>query len=190
MKLNYKNITISGGVAVGKGTLMNNLKTYLEPMDWHITSGGKLLREYAKENIQPLARLVPDAFHHKIDERTKELLEKGKCVIEAWLAGFMARNRKDTLRVLLTCSNEALSIDRLANRDKISVTEAIKNIRERQEENFKEWKRIYGDHDFFNPKYYHLVIDTYSSGPDETVQLVLDTLGYVHGGLSIEKDSF
>jgi cytidylate kinase len=180
MTLNYNNITISGGVAVGKGTLMKNLKTYLEPMGWHITSGGKLLREYTKESIQPLARLAPDEFHHKLDDRTMELLEKGKCVIEAWLAGFMAREREDTLRLFLTCSNEALSIDRLANRDNIPVAEAKKNIKERQEENFKEWRRIYGDYDFFSPEYYHLVIDTYSSGPEETVQIVLDKLGYIH----------
>jgi len=180
MKLHYNNITISGGVAVGKGTLVHNLAKYLEPMGWHVTSGGKLLREYTKEHVQPLARLAPDIFHHKLDDRTMELLENGNYVIEAWLAGFMARNREDTLRVFLTCSNEALSIDRLANRDNIPVAQAKKNIKERKEENFKEWKRIYGDYDFFSPEYYHLVIDTYSSGPEETVQLVLDKLGYVH----------
>ena len=39
---------------------------------------------------------------------------------------------------------------------------------------------IYGDYNFFDPKYFHLIIDTYSSGPLETVGKVLDKLGYKH----------
>lgn len=171
----YKNITISGGVAVGKNTLQNELKKNLDG-NWHFTSGGKLLRDFAKEYVQPLASLAPDEFHHKLDDRTKNLLEKGGYVIEAWLAGFMARDRKDTLRILLTCENDALRIDRVANRDKLTIDQAKKYIQERELSNFKEWRRIYGDYAFFSPEYYHLVIDTYSSSPQETVEKVIDKL--------------
>jgi len=176
----FDNVTISGGVAVGKNTLHSALKQYLEPEDWTFTSGGKLLRDFAKEYIQPLASLVSDDFHHQLDARTVKLLDQGHYVIEAWLAGFMARERKDTLRILLTCNNDALRIDRVANRDKVSIDQAKTYIKEREEGNFNEWKRIYGDYDFFDPTYYHLVIDTYSSGPSETVEKVLDKLGYIH----------
>jgi len=175
--MNYRNITISGGVAVGKNTLHNNLKPILEPKGWTFASGGQLLRDFAKEYVQPVAHLAPDDFHHKLDDRTKGLLEKGHYVIEAWLGGFMARDREDTLRILLTCKNDALRIDRVANRDKITIDMAKQYVREREEGNFKEWKRIYGDYNFFSPEYYHLVIDTYSSGPQETVELVLEKLG-------------
>ena len=95
--------------------------------------------------------------------------------------GFMAKDRNDTLRVLLRCQNDALRIDRVANRDNISINEAKKYIKAREEGNFIEWKRIYGNYDFFDPQYYHLVIDTYSSGPNETVGKVLDNLGYKNG---------
>lgn len=180
MQFKYRNITISGGVAVGKNTLHSALKPYLEPHGWQFTSGGQLLRDFSKEYIQPLASLAPDDFHHKLDDRTKNLLEDGHYVIEAWLAGFMARDREDTLRILLTCNNDALRIDRLANRDKITIEQAKTYIKEREEGNFKEWKRIYGDFEFFSPEYYHLVIDTYSSSPHETVSHVLDKLGFIH----------
>ncbi len=176
--LKFKNITISGGIAVGKNTLHANLKPYLEPLGWQFTSGGKLLRDFTKEYVQPLASLAPDEFHHKLDDRTKNLLEEGHYVIEAWLAGFMSQERTDTLRILLTCSNDALRVDRVANRDNISIEKAIDYIKEREEGNVHEWKRIYGDHDFFDPNIYHIVIDTYSSGPHETVGIVLDKLGY------------
>ncbi len=181
MKLKYKNITISGGVAVGKNTLQNNLKPYLEPLGWSFTSGGQLLRDFAKEYVQPVASLAPDDFHQKLDDRTKQLLEKGNIVIEAWLGGFMARDRVDTLRILLLCKNDALRIDRVANRDKVSVEDAKTYIKEREEGNFKEWQRIYGAYDFFGHEYYHLIIDTYSSGQNETVGIVLDKIGYNNG---------
>ncbi len=179
MTLKYRNLTISGGVSTGKNTLLNNLKPNLEPLGWKFTSGGQLLRDFTKEYVQPLASLADTDFHNKLDERTKRLLTKeGNYVIEAWLAGFMARDLKDTLRVLLVCNSDALRVDRVANRDRISVEDAKKFIKEREEINFKEWKRIYGDFNFFDSKYYHLVIDTYSSGPLETVGKVLDKLGY------------
>ena len=176
--MKYKNITISGGVAVGKNTLQENLKSYLQPQGFKFTSGGQLLRDFSREYVQPLASLAPDEFHHKLDDRTKKLLEEGKYVIEAWLAGFMARDRDDTLRILLICSHDSVRIDRVVNRDKVTIEKAKTYIKDREETNFREWKRIYGDHDFFDPKYYHLVIDTYSSGPNETVGKVLDKLGY------------
>lgn len=179
MSLKYRNITISGGVSTGKNTLLNNLKPYLIPLGWKFTSGGQLLRDFAKEYVQPLASLADKKFHNALDDRTKRLLTKeGHYVIEAWLAGFMARDLKDTLRVLLICDNDALRIDRVANRDKVSIDEAKKFIKEREEINFKEWKKIYGDYNFFDRTYYHLVIDTYSSGQLETVGKVLDKLGF------------
>ena len=176
--MKYKNITISGGVAVGENTLHQNLKSFLKPHGFKFTSGGQLLRDFSREYVQPLASLAPDEFHHKLDDRTKKLLEEGKYVIEAWLAGFMARDRDDTLRILLICSHDSVRIDRVVNRDKVTIEKAKAYIKDREETNFREWKRIYGDHDFFDPKYYHLVIDTYSSGPNETVGKVLDKLGY------------
>lgn len=189
MKLKYNNITISGGVSVGKNTLLNNLKPYLAPLGWKFASGGQILRDFTKEYVQPLATLVDKDFHHKIDERTINLLKEGHYVIEAWLAGFLARNLKDTLRVLLICSNEALKIDRVVNRDKVTIEEAKKLIRERERENFKTWHKIYGKYNYWDPKYYHLVIDTYSSGPLETVGKVLDKLGYDNQKISIRKKS-
>ena len=178
MKLPFNNIIISGGVATGKNTLLNNLKPFLKPLGWKFTSGGQILRDYLKEYIQPLSSSADKEVHHQIDKRTLKLLEEGRWIIESWLAGFMARQRKDTLRVLLICSNPALKIDRVANRDNISIEKAKHYIKEREDDNFKTWKKIYGNYNFFDPKFFHLVVDTYSSGPLETVGRVLDKLGF------------
>ncbi|MCX7996910.1 MAG: cytidylate kinase family protein [Patescibacteria group bacterium] len=179
MKLNFENITISGGVAVGKNTLKDNLRPYLEPLGWKFTSGGQILRDFTKEYVQPLASLADDEFHRKLDQRTLDLLTREKhYVIEAWLSGFVARKLENTLRVLLVCEDDALRIDRVANRDKLSIQQAKDFIYQREHDNFTEWKRIYGDYDFWNRDYYHLVIDTYSHGQVETVGVVLEKLGY------------
>jgi cytidylate kinase len=56
-------------------------------------------------------------------------------------------------------------------------------VKEREEKNFKTWQKIYGKYNFFEPKYYDLVIDTYSSGPLETVGKVLDKIGFDNNNL-------
>lgn len=86
------------------------------------------------------------------------------------------RGLPHVLKVLLTC-DDSLRIDRMVNRDGLSVEEAKQHIHDRQEANFSKWKRMYGVTDFWNPKYYDLVIDTYSNGPTETLNLVLRALG-------------
>lgn len=177
--LNYSNITISGGVAVGKNTLFENLRPYLESRKWQFRTTGQILREYTKENVLPLASLVEDDFHRKIEDKTHSILKTKKhWVIEGWLAGFVACDLAKVLKVLLMCSNEAVVVDRVVNRDNISIAKAKDFINKRKEENFKTWRRIYGDHNFFGSKYYDIVIDTVSSGPLETVGKVLDALGY------------
>lgn len=179
MKLNYDNITISGGVAVGTTTLMNNLKPYLEPLGFKCKSTGQFIRHYTQENVLPLATLVSDDFDRDIELKVKETLENEKgWVIEGWLAGFVARDVKDTLRILLTCSQDAVRIDRVVNRDKVTFAKAKKFITEREEENFKKWHRIYGEHNFFDPAFFDVIVDTSASGPLETVGIVLDKLGY------------
>lgn len=179
MKLLFENITISGGVAVGKNTLLENLRPYLKPKGWTFRYTGQIVRDYLKEYVKPNASLAPDELHRNIDDKVISLLSKEeKWVIEGWLSGFLARNLDNTLRVLLICSQPSLQVDRVANRDKVTVVEAKHFIKTRIDDNFQTFKKLYGDHDFFDPKHYHLVIDTYSSGQLETTGKVLDALGY------------
>lgn len=179
MNLKFDNITISGGVGVGTTTLMKNLEPSLSPLGWKFTSTGKIFREHTHNDVLPSASLASDDFHRKTEERAYELLSKEKnWVIDAWLAGWVARDLPRVLRVFLLCSEESLVVDRIVNRDKITVMQAKEYIRKRFEDNMETWKRIYGDHDFFDKKYYHLIIDTYSSGQGETTRKVLNALGY------------
>ncbi len=188
MDFKFDNIAISGGVAVGTTTLLDNLKPYLEPYGWKFSSTGNFVREYTKENILPLATLVSEEFDKEIEKKVYEkFLNEDRWVIEGWLAGFVARKLNNTLRVFLYCSEESIRVDRLANRDRLSVGEAKQFVKLREEKNIKKWKKIYGDYNFFDKKYYHLSIDTYSSGQHETVGKVLDCLGYDGDKIQISK---
>src|SRR3989338_10044882 len=100
MYFRYENIAISGGVAVGTTTLMENLKPYLEPYNWKFKPVGQFVREYTKENVLPLASLVSDDFDREIERKVFETLRNEKqWVVEAWLAGFMAKELTNTLRI-------------------------------------------------------------------------------------------
>ncbi|OGK10390.1 hypothetical protein A2767_02505 [Candidatus Roizmanbacteria bacterium RIFCSPHIGHO2_01_FULL_35_10] len=180
MNLKFSKITISGKFAVGTTTLAKHLQ---EILGWKYVNAGAIQREFDRqhgihENKQgALSR--SDSHEQQIDQMTIDLLKKEKNLIyEAWLAGFMAQNIKDVFKVLLICSNDSVRIDRVVNRENISVEEAKAWIKQREKENEIKWHKLYGQHDFWSPKYYDLVIDTYASGPMSTVGKVLDKLGF------------
>ena len=178
-KLKFRNIAISGLPATGTSTLAQNLAKELK---WTRINVGDIQREFdrkrgASEYFSG-SDTRSDEWERGLEDMTKKkLTEEGRLIYEAWLAGFIARDIKDVLKVLLVCRDE-LRIDRLVNRDNMTVEEAKKQIESREKGNITKWKALYGDYDFWNPDYFDLVIDTYSSGPHETVGKVLDKLGY------------
>ena len=127
----------------------------------------------------PEAVKVSDEFDRKIEDDVFHLLStEKKNVIQAWISGFVARELPKTLRILLVCNENSLRIDRVAERDHISPQEAETFIKQREEGNLQKFKRLYGEYNFWDPKYYHLVIDSYANGKEECVNLVLHELGF------------
>ncbi|MFA5770418.1 MAG: cytidylate kinase family protein [Patescibacteria group bacterium] len=178
----YRLITISGKIAVGTTTLTKNL---VGTLGWKHTNIGAIQREYDRKHnlhengVGALSRT--DEHEKEIDAMTEEMLKTEKEIIyEAWLAGFFAKDHRDVLKVLLICSHDDIRVDRVANRDNVSVKQAKHWIKQREDENISKWKKLYGNFDFWNPKYFNLVIDTYKTGPQETLGKVLDKVGYDH----------
>lgn len=185
--LKYASIAISSKPGAGRSTLLRNLKSIVEPMGWETFSGGDWARQFA---IQSGKHKQDDPTHHKatdygdeidhqIDAAMREKLSNPDThvAVESWIAGWNMRGLPHVFKVLLMC-DDALRIDRIVNRDNISVESAKQHLREREEVNISKWKRMYGVDDFWDPKYYDLVINTYSHGPKETLNLVLQALGY------------
>lgn len=185
--LQYSSVAISGRPGAGRSTLLKNLQSYLEPLNWEFFSGGDWARQFAiksgkhdpKDPKHHLATDYGDDVDHQIDAAMRKKLSdpKAHVVVESWIAGWNMRGLKHVLKVLLMC-DDALRIDRIVNRDNISVGEAKEHLWAREEKNVTKWKRMYGVTDFWDPKYYDLVINTYSHGQLETLGLVLQALGY------------
>ncbi|MCX8008626.1 MAG: cytidylate kinase family protein [Patescibacteria group bacterium] len=191
-QLKYSSIAISGPPGAGRSTLLKNLKPILEPLGWEVFSGGDWARQFAiaSGNHDPndprhhKATDYGDEIDHQIDGAMRQKLSDPNVhvVVESWIAGWNMRGLSHVLKVLLLC-DEALRIDRVVNRDNLTVEEAKIHLREREKVNVEKWQRMYGVSDFWDPKYYDVVINTYSNGPRETRDIVLQALGYLNGHL-------
>lgn len=201
-QFSYRNITISGLPGCGSTTLLRGIKEALEFDGWKGFSGGEFMREYAKEKglfkeeagMHHDSRHYEDDFDRQIDFGMREKLQSEEhWVLEAWLSGFLAQGVPGVLKVLMTCSDDAVRIDRIVNRDGVHVDEAKKNMQERYDANLAKWSRLYSDQwqewlvvpgkvaaeapiDFWRPDLYDVVIDTYSQNKEETLQIVLDAI--------------
>ena len=176
----YRLITISGKIAVGTTTLTKNLVNSLK---WKHINIGSIQRKYDQKHLlhenKTGALSRTDDHEKKIDSMTKEMIKNKKEIIyEGWLIGFFAHSYKDVLKVLLVCSHDDIRVDRVANRDNITVEEAKNWIKNREKENITKWQKLYGKNDFWDHKYFDLVIDTYKAGSMETLGKVLDKIGY------------
>jgi cytidylate kinase len=128
-----------------------------------------------------LATDYGEDIDHQIDLALRDKLSdpENHVAVESWIAGWNMKGLKHVLKVLLMC-DDALRIDRIVNRDNLTVEEAKKHIWDREDANLGKWSRMYKipKDDFWDPKHYDLVINTYAHGPKETLNLVLQALGY------------
>lgn len=174
----WRNITISGRVASGATTLSHHLT---ESIGWQLINGGEMYRLYAKEQRIPLEKttLSSDDYHLKLDAFIKDKLRtQSHLIIESWLSGFDAQGIADVFKIFVICPEDAVRVDRLVNREGMTVEQAKHHLKTREEENLKKWEKLYRTRDIWNPKLYDLVIDTYTNGPTEALDLALEAIGY------------
>lgn len=199
---NFHNVTISGLPGCGSTTLLNLLREELKFDGWSGFSGGEFMRAYAAEKglfsdankAHHDASVYSEDFDRQVDLGMREkLTNEAGWILEAWLSGFFAQGVKGTFKVLMTCSDDAVRIDRLVNRDTITVTEAKEHIQARYEKNYAKWSRMYSREwqewlvetgkvkesdpiDFWRPDLYDCVIDTYSVNQQQALQIVLNAI--------------
>lgn len=174
----WRNITISGRAASGATTLS---KALAQKLGWQLINGGEIYRQYALKNGIPLAEThkSADEYHLQLDNFIKEKLKtEQNLIIESWLSGFDAQGINGVFKIFIICSDDSVRVDRLVNRDKMTIEEAKQHLKIREEENLNKWEKLYHTRDFWNPALYDLVIDTYKNGPTETLEIALKAIGY------------
>src|SRR3989344_3190376 len=187
---NIRNITISGRIASGTTTLAHNL---MKSLGWEVLEGGELFGKFHEEHLNDKSELAvsqrPDEIDLEYEEMIKKnLKEKKHQIIQSHLAGFDAQGISGVFKILVVCEDDEgndkkdIRIDRLVNRDKISVEEAKNEIKQREEEHLKKFRRLYADNDeswvYWDKDYYDLVINTYSHNKEETLGIALEKIGY------------
>lgn len=199
-----RNITISGLPGSGSTTLLNILREHphLKFEGWTGFSGGEFMRNYAIERgllkedgkLHHSADAYSEDFDREVDMGMREKLgTEDHWIIESWLSGFLAQNVPGVFKILMKCSNTAVRVDRIVNRDTVSPDAALENMNRRYKTNVTKWRRMYakewrdwvvaegkakaGDPiDFWQPNLYDIVIDTYSTNQQETLDLVLNAI--------------
>lgn len=185
---NIRNITISGRIASGTTTLAKGLS---EKLHWDLLEGGVLFEKIHNDmNLHEKdVDQRPDSFDLEYEEKIKDMLKNQENqIIQSHLAGFDAQDIPGVFKILVVVENSEgedmkdIRIDRLVNRKKISVEEAKHEIREREENNLEKWRRLYADNDptwvYFNPKYYDLIVNTFSHDKSDSLEFVLENIGY------------
>lgn len=196
VKTKYKNITISGLPGAGSTTLGKHLAQHL---GFSFHSGGDFMRQYAidkgyfdpKQTVHHVATAYPDDFDRQVDYQMRDdLFHKQGFVYESWLSGFLAQGAPEVLKILVYCSDDAVRVDRIANRDDISIAEAKEHIFAREDKNLAKWIKMYtpewkkwvvspgtvgADEGvyFWRSQLYDLAIDTFRLGKEETLERAL-----------------
>ena len=183
-----RNITVSGRIGTGKTTLANHLA---ETLGWNVLDGGKIFRKLTKEMGEHIKNTHkrPDSFDIAYEEKIKKMLQEEEGhIIQSHLAGFDAQGINGVYKILVVCRDEegkdktSVRVDRLMNRDNMSIKEAKEEVLEREEQNLVKFKRLYAKNDptwvYWNVKYYDLIINTFSLNQKEALKNVLMHIGY------------
>ncbi len=184
-----RNITISGRIASGATTLAKHLS---ETLGWRHLEGGDIFWERVRSKLGLHVKDTdrrPDEEDKIFDEELKKMLrEESHLILETKLAGFNAQGIPGVFKILVECVDEKgedhmdIRIDRLANREQQSIQSAKQEVIEREKNDLEKWRRMYAGGDsnwvYWDPKYYDLVVNTYDHNPEESLNLVLENIGY------------
>lgn len=181
-----RNITVSGRIGSGATTLATQLAQHL---GWEVLDGGKIMRKIQAEIgasvVDTLKR--PDHFDLEYEEKIKRILkEENHHIIQSHLAGFDAQGIDGVFKIFVVCEDKngedkaEIRIDRLVNRDGISINEAKHELRERDRQNLEKWRRLYADNDpdwvYWDKKYYDLIINTFELNKTDAFKKALEYL--------------
>lgn len=146
-------VVISGSAAVGKTTLAHALA---KEFGFKLYNGGDILKEIARQEGYVISgndwwdsdeaigfmkeRKKNPVFDKQVDEKLINIAKKGSVIITSHTLPWLAA---ESITFWLSASQEKRS-ERMSQRDKITVTDALRIVKMRDRENKKIYKKIYG----------------------------------------------
>lgn len=178
-------ITVSGRIASGSTTLAKHLAKRL---NWKHLEGGEIFWEAVRKRLglnEKDTDLRPDEEDRLFDEQLKKILREDEyIVLETKLAAFNGQDIPDIFKILVICDDEngvdqaQIRIDRLVNREELSVDEAKAEVLEREANDLEKWRKLYASGNekwiYWDRKYYNLVVNTFTHNQEESLNMVLD----------------
>lgn len=163
-------IAISGFAGAGKSTAA---KALAEKFNLKYVSAGQVFRKMAEEKDMDLAEFSEYVEDHpeidrKIDDRTVREAEKDDLLIDARLAGWMAKGAD--LSILLVASLDE-RVRRISGREDISYEEAMEETRSREESEKERYEEVYGI-DVTDYSVFDIVLNTEKFGERETIGIL------------------
>jgi CMP/dCMP kinase len=183
-----RNITISGRIGSGSTTLAKALS---KKLGWKHIEGGEVFWEQVRSRLNLESKDTnkrPDSEDQDFDAQLKKMLkEDSHLILETKLAGFNAQGIDGVFKILVLCEDEngvdqaAVRIDRLLNREDLTLEQAKEEAFEREKNDIEKFRRLYANGDenwvYWDKNYYDLIVNTYSHNADQSLQHTLEALG-------------
>ncbi len=179
-------ILIAGLTGTGKSTVAKEVASHL---GLEYISGSAILRTMlGKPNFQQWEsqkgiemikeRLKKPSADKKTDAELLSIVsKKDNLVVDSWTIPWLYKG-EDAIKIYLTADFKERA-KRIQSRDKIEENEALKFVKEKDELTAKVYKKLYKI-DIFDPKGFHLAIDTSHVNPEVIAELIVRyALNYV-----------
>ena len=180
--MKFKNIAVSGRIGAGTSTLVKQLS---QTLGWPLRDASQIFRDVTAQmgfnleiDIDKAIGNRNDQIDREVDKKTLETLSgNNKIIVTSKLAGFLSCDISHALRILIACPVEK-RIRRYAVSRGYFIDKAKELLILREKLDQEKWSRLYGHHDFLNPRYFQLVLDSTVMTPEEEVELILRHLNW------------
>ncbi len=171
--MDFRNIAISGRIAVGSSSLSKALSLRL---GWQLRDASQIFRDISMHSgfdLEKDPQKYADTIDLKVDNETISILKvSSRIVVTSKLAGFLGKGIGNVFRILVSCPLEE-RVKRYARDRSYTADRAKELLESRERADQAKWERIYGSRDFFDPRIFHLVIDSGKLRIEEEVDLIL-----------------
>lgn len=172
-------IAISGPPGAGSSTIAKKLS---EKLKLNYFSPGKLYKSLSEKKQEAVAALElwktkegsSKEIHKLIDEMQLEKAKEGNIIIDGKLSIRMLKDVAD-IKIWIDVPIEERA-KRAVERDKIPYNQALKDIKEREKLEIKNWEKIYGFNYLKQKNEADVIFDNSNKTADEAVNEIINIL--------------